>query len=74
MIGANAHGCVMCLTDVNQRRHTLPYPLQFVVVLLLGELQLTNISISVITRVNPNFFNQHGSHLGSLGIKMNVSH
>ena len=72
VVGADAHGGVVALADVNERGHTLPYPLQLVVVFLLGELQLAGIPIRVVAGVDAHLLHQRGGHLGGLGVEVDV--
>ena len=74
VIGADAHSGVMRLTNLYQRGHPLPYPLQLVLILLLGELQLASIAVGVVAGVNAHLLHQRGGHLGGLGVEVDVGH
>ena len=74
VVGADAHGGAMGLANLYQARHFIADALQFVVVLLVGEMGLAGIAVGVVAGVDAHLFYYGGSHFGGLGVEVDVGH
>ena len=74
VVGADAHGCVVALADVDEARHLVANLLDLVGILLVGEMNLAGVAVGVVAGVDTHLLDNLCGDFGGLRVEVDVSH
>ena len=76
MVYADTDGCVVLLADIKERHEAVTNLLKFLCIFLVGIFQFLEDTcrINIVARVHAHLLAIKGSHIGHVGVEVNVGH